>query len=415
VASGTVNKRSVDALRPGAGVAFLWDDELKGFGVKITPAGARTYVYQYRMGGREAPSRRRTIGQHGSPWTPTTARKEGERLAVLVAQGVDPVEEEAKRRRDAVELAFTPYSQKFLDSCTGEGWRKMVERELRLHVRPVLENRALPTITRVHVTAVMDRIPADKAALRRNVFAVMRRLLRWAVARGDIERSPMEALETPPAVAARDRVLSDAELVRVWTAAADCHAAFGPIVRLLIATGQRLEEVSGMDWSELDRDALLWRLPRSRTKNGEPHTVPISPIVLGLLDTLVKRAKAKDGKWPKKGLVFSTRNGNPFTAHSRGKRQIDALLKDDPLPPWRLHDLRRTLATGLQRLGVRFEVTEAVLNHLSGSKAGVAGVYQRHTWTEEKRAALDAWSSWLDQLIAGWDRPDNVVQLAKRA
>jgi len=239
------------------------------------------------MGGREAATRRSTIGQHGSPWTPTTARKEGERLAVLVAQGVDPVEKEAKRRRDAVELAFTPYSHKFLNSCIGEGWRRMVERERRLHVRPVLENRALPTITRVHVTAVMDRIPADKAALRRNVFAVMRRLLRWAVARGDIERSPMEALETPPAVAARDRVLSDAELVRVWTAAADCHAAFGPIVRLLIATGQRPEEVSAMDWSELDRDRLLWRLPRSRTKNGEPHTVPISPVVLGLLDALV--------------------------------------------------------------------------------------------------------------------------------
>ncbi|WP_293873313.1 tyrosine-type recombinase/integrase [Sphingomonas sp. UBA978] len=411
MATGKVNKRTVDALKPGAGVGFLWDDDLKGFGVKITPAGAVTYVYQYRMGGREAKTRRYTIGAHGSPWTPTTARTEAERLAVLVSQGTDPAEADKKRRHEAVSLAFNAYANAFYGSCKGEGWRNLVERSLRLHITPVLGAKALPTITRANVVAVLDAMPAGQQAGRRNVFAILRRLFRWAVGRGDIERSPMEGMETPPPVKARDRWLTDDEIPRVWNAAPSCHRCFGPIVRLLVLTGQRREEVTGLMWQELNRAAKLWRLPGPRTKNSEPHEVPLSKMAVLVID-----AVAGGDKWPKRGRVFATSNGEAFTAHAKGKDKIDGVIEkdgEDPLPPWRLHDLRRTLATGLQRLGVRFEVTEAVLNHLSGARSGVAGVYQRFGWVDEKREALDAWGEHIRKILAYADET-NVIPLATR-
>lgn len=411
MATGKVNKRTVDALKPGAGVDFLWDDDLKGFGVKITPAGAVAYVYQYRMGGREAKTRRYTIGAHGSPWTPTTARTEAERLGLLVAQGIDPAEADKKRRHEAVSLAFRSYAQTFHDSCKGDGWRKLVERSLRLHVVPVLGSKALPSITRADVVAVFDAMPTEQQAGRRNTFAILRRLFKWAIWRGDLTRSPMDGMETPPPVKARDRVLSDDELRRVWLAAPGCHRCFGPILRLLIVTGQRREEVTGMAWTELDRGGAMWRIPGERTKNSEPHTVPLSTLAIETIDKL-----AKGEKWPRRGAVFTTSNGEPFAAHAKGKQKMDKLLAadgGDPIPAWRLHDLRRTLATGFQVLGIRFEVTEAVLNHLSGARSGVAGVYQRHHWTDEKRTALQAWADHINRLLAAGDNT-NVIPLAAR-
>jgi len=409
--TGKVNKRTIDALRPGPSAAFLWDEDLKGFGVKITPAGALSYVLQYRMGGREAKTQRFTIGGHGSPWTPTTARTEAERLSVLIAQGIDPAEAEKKRRREAVDLAFSAYADSFLKSCKGDGWRALVERSLRIHVKPVLAKKALPLITRADIVMVFDAMPPDQHAGRRNIFAILRRLFKWAIWRGDISLSPMEGMETPPPVKARDRVLSDDELRRVWLAAPGCHRCFGPIIRLLIVTGQRREEVTGMAWTELDRAKALWRIPGERTKNGEPHSVPLSNLAIETIDKM-----AKGGKWSRKGLVFTTKADKAFTAHSKGKEKIDALLAKDggePIPGWRLHDLRRTLATGFQRLGIRFEVTEAVLNHLSGARSGVAGVYQRHEWTDEKRAALEAWATHIQQVLTETDET-NVIALAER-
>ncbi|MBB4153248.1 integrase [Sphingomonas jinjuensis] len=409
MAVGNISKRSVEALRPGSAVAILWDDDVKGFGVKITPSGALTYLYQFRMGGREAKTQRYTIGTHGK-LTPANARLEAKRLAVLVAQGINPADEDAKRRRDTVDLAFKAYSERFQKACEGEGWRKLVERSLRLHVWPVIAKKPLPAITRSDVVAVFDAMPAQQRAGRRNVFAILRRLFRWAISRGDIERSPMEGMETPPPVKARDRVLSDAELWRIWEAAPGCHRAFGSIVRLLMVTGQRREEVTGLNWAELNRDERAWKLPGERTKNGEPHFVPLNALAVAELDRV-----AKGEQWPKRGSVFITSSGGAFTAHSRGKAKLDKLVAaaGAPAAEWRLHDLRRSLATGMQRLGVRFEVTEAILNHLSGSRAGVAGVYQRHHWSDEKRLALDAWASHLSAVFAGTDET-NVIPLAAR-
>ena len=185
------------------------------------------------------------------------------------------------------------------------------------------------------------------------------------------------------------------------------------MIRLLMVTGQRREEVAGLDWKELDRSAAEWVIPAARSKNGKAHTVPLSQLALDQLDAL-----AGDGEWPKKGLVFTTTGKTPASGHSRAKERIDRLmielLDGADLEPWRIHDLRRTTATGLQRLGVRFEVTEAVLNHVSGSRSGVAGVYQRHSWKDEKRDALKAWAAHVERILSGTEET-NVVQLAQRA
>jgi integrase len=168
-------------------------------------------------------------------------------------------------------------------------------------------------------------------------------------------------------------------------------------VRLLIATGQRREEIGGLHWQELDRGEREMRLSGDRTKNGEPTIIPLNDLAMSELDKV-----AGSAKWPIRGRVFPTATGAAFTAYHKGKTKLDKLISKDggsSMLPWRLHDLRRTLATGFQRLGVRFEVTEAVLNHVGGSRSGVAGIYQRHDWKPEKRTALAMWNDHLTSAI----------------
>lgn len=301
MATGKISKRTVDSIPVGPRENYLWDTELKGFGVKVTAAGSISYVIQFRMGGREARTRRFTIGSHGSPWTPTTARMEAERLLVIIAQGIDPVDAEKQRRREAVDLAFSNYADLFTRSCKRDGWRRLVERSIRLYLKPAFGMKPLPAISKVDVVSVLDQMPVEQVANRRNVFAVMRRLFRWAVSRGDLDRSPTEGIETPPPVKPRERWLRDAELKLIWQHAPSCHPCFGPIVRLLVATGQRREEVSSLRWEELDREERMWTLPGSRTKNGEQNSIPLNDLAIAELDE-----RAAYGDWPKKGRVFAT-------------------------------------------------------------------------------------------------------------
>ena len=415
MATGKITKRSVDAASPG----FLWDEELRGFGLKVTPLGAKSYVFQYRLGGRETHAKRYTIGSHGSPWTPSAAREEAERLALLVRRGIDPRENSLERRRQAVDLAFRTYANRFLDKYVRAEWPssyEFAEGILRLHVAPVLGDKPLPSIGRSDISDLLDRIPTAQAALKRNVYAVIRRLFRWAVGRGDIDRSPLEGFEAPAPAVSRDRVLSDEELVLIWRASLCLGYPFGTVFQLLMLTGQRREEVAALEWRELRRDNLIWTLPAARAKNGRTHIVPLSSEAGEILDSC-----AGGAEWPRSGYVFTTTAKTPVSGYSRAKLRLDAeilaIIASDQgqasgmkFAPWRVHDLRRTLATGFQRLGIRFEVTEAVLNHVSGARSGVAGVYQRHDWADEKRTALGQWAKHVQQLIAPQSQ-SNVVSL----
>ncbi|TCJ37358.1 site-specific integrase [Parafrankia sp. BMG5.11] len=393
-----ITKQSVDAVAGALKDTFLWDDQLRGFGLRATPNGARSYVFQYRMGGREAPSRRYTIGRHGSPWTPQTARKEAERIAMLVQQKVDPVQADHERRRQAVDLAFDAYVDTFVDLYLKKRWKQwsLGAGVLRREAVSVLKKKPLPQIKRSDLSGIWDRLQ-DRPAVARLTHATLRKLFRWAVSRGDLERSPLEGVEAPPPVAARDRVLCDDELAAVWAGAGGIGGQFEGLLKLLMLTGQRREEVAALSWGELDRRGSTWTLPAGRSKNGKPHLVPLGTLALAVLNEV-----AAGKEWPARGLVFSTTGITPVSGFSKVKRRLDEHLTAalaEPPPPWRLHDLRRTVATGLQRLGIRFEVTEAVLNHSSGSRSGIAGVYQRYDWAAEKREALERWGSNVQRLV----------------
>jgi integrase len=173
----------------------------------------------------------------------------------------------------------------------------------------------------------------------------------------------------------------------------DGPGPFNGIVRLLILTGQRREEVAGMTWAELSGDFSTWTIPASRAKNGATHIVPLSAQAQDLLRNVPRFGE----------LVLG-----PFNSWAKAKAALDVKSR---VTEWRLHDLRRTAATGLQRLGVRLEVTEQVLNHVSGSRAGIVGVYQRHDFANEKRAALEAWGSHVEAIVEGRTPESNVLKL----
>ncbi len=297
---GKISKGTVEAIQPGDKDQFLWSSEQTGFGVKVTPAGKRVYIIQYRMGGRGSPTKRFTIGAHGV-WTAELASREAAKLLRAVDTGTDPAEEKAQqedKRRIDDALGFTEYAGRFLDLYVKHEWTRSydhAERILRLHVSPRFKAKPLTAIRKADITGLFDAIPGEQTALRRNVFAVVRRLFNWAVGRGDLEKSPLDGFEAPPVAESRDRVLADPELRLIWKASAGLGYPFAPFYRLLAVTGQRREEVAGLDWQELDRAKAEWTLPAYRAKNGTETIVHLSALAIAELDAI-----AKGERWPRK-------------------------------------------------------------------------------------------------------------------
>ncbi|MXO71736.1 integrase arm-type DNA-binding domain-containing protein [Altererythrobacter buctensis] len=414
MATARITKTLLSDLRAGDKDSFVWDDKLAGFGVKVTPSGSKVFIYQYRLGGRGAKVRRFTIGKFG-PFTAEKARQEAEHLARLVAVGTDPQRDKKEQHRQAVELAFDKYLDRFETDCLKVHWpasHKDARATLDRFALPVLRSTPLPEITRRDIRAVLSPVKG-KSATARKLFAILRRLFNFAVAEDDLKVSPFDGMESPPLPDSRDRVLEDWELALVWRAAGEIGSPFGPLVRLLILTGARREEVAGLRWDELREGEAMWHLPAERAKNGNALDLPLSPLAVDELTAM----KGKGDKWPRRGLLFSTTGKTAVSGFSKAKSRLDAKIakanRGEALDHWTLHDLRRTLATGMQRLSIRFEVTEAILNHVSGSRSGVAGIYQRHDWAAEKRAALDAWATHLQAVLTDTDKT-NVVQLAGR-
>jgi integrase len=232
------------------------------------------------------------------------------------------------------------------------------------------------------------------------------------VQRDLIEKSPVVGIKAPTDEKSRDRILNDEELGLAWKAADKLGWPFGPFVHLLILTGQRRDEVAGMRWSELDMATATWTIPRERAKNDKAHVVPLSPEAVALIKGL---PRMKDGE-ADSPFVFTTTGDSPISGFSKAKAKLDRAIakllkgeneeaneseKDAPsIPDWRLHDLRRTMTSGMARLGAPLEVVEKLLNHISGTFSGIVDVYQKHEYAKEKREAAEAWG----KHVAGLNR-----------
>ncbi|RDV04520.1 tyrosine-type recombinase/integrase [Undibacter mobilis] len=403
MASGSITLRSVAALKPGH---TIWDgghnEAVKGFGAR-RQKGVPVYVLKFRILGRQ---RFLTIGRHGSPWTPEQARREARRLLGEVASGKDPQTEKATARERAADT-LVEIAKKYLTVAKAtQKPRSYLETERHLHQNwKPLHTVSVFDISRRQVAARLTQLQSERgpvAAARAR--AALSAMFNWAIREGwEIEVNPVFGTNKPAEPPARERVLSGNELREIWTSCSEDD--YGRIVKLLILTGQRREEVGGMRFSELDSSRTTWTIPSSRTKNRREHLVPLSAGARDIVPAQGGNGEFCFGEGPRR--AGDTLRG--FSGWSKAKRLLDDRILEkrricDPraVPlEWRLHDLRRTCATVMaDRLGILPHVIEAILNHVSGHKAGVAGVYNRAKYITTARDALSLWAEYLRQTVA---------------
>ncbi len=391
-----------------------FDDAIAGFGLRLRKKAdgsiGRTWVFQYRSPA-SGETKRITFG---SPSTLPAkgARDHARKLHSQVGLGRDPqVEKQDARSRakDSYKAVVTDYLEKRAAQVDAGRLARLSysqeARSLATHLAD-LNPRPISEITSKDVTRALGKIAKDIAHDRARTWLI--HFFSWAVREGFLEVNP--AINTNKRVAEetpRDRVLSDAELSAVWRASGDSE--YGKIVKLLILTGARRGEVGSITWrNELDMDNAVWNLPASRAKNRRAHSVPLSPQALEILQTVSR------GDRPS---LFG-RNGG-FRGWDEAKQALDKRIAAawpadaKPFEPWVVHDLRRTVASGMARLGINLPVIEKVLNHQSGSFAGIVAVYQHHEFAAEKRDALNRWAAHVTGLVEGG--ADKIVRLQRTA
>ena len=237
----------------------------------------------------------------------------------------------------------------------------------------------------------------------RAMLSCLSTMFDWLIRKRRVITNPCASVPRPETPKARDRVLSNVEIVKFWRVTDKSGEPFGAVLKLLLLTGCRLNEVAGMQHGELCDDGAMWTIPGIRTKNHRPHVVPLPPLAR---DVLAGVKRIEDAN-----LVFTTTGRSPVSGWSKIKDRLDEAMGKPP--HWILHDLRRTAATGMAELGIAPHIVEAVLNHISGAKAGVAGTYNRAAYAAEKKAALERWAAHITGLIEG--RPANVTALRGRS
>jgi len=271
-------------------------------------------------------------------------------------------------------------AETYLRSISGLRSVKEIERRLRRDILPIIGHIPLGELHRRDVTRVIDAKLSDAPITARRVFEDVRAMVRWAVARGDLDHSPIDGMRGPPISKPRTRVLTDDEVQAVWHGLFELRPDVGRVVRFCLATGQRIGEVTGLTPKELNLDRGVWNIPASRTKNGHPHSVPLSEMALAILEECgnagfgVSKNVVSDIVW--RYQIISDR--------------------------WTAHDLRRTALNGMAQLGVAPIVIGHVANHRTTTKAGVTlGIYIQHQYEREKREALELWANRLQAIIDG--------------
>jgi integrase len=437
----TLTAVSVKNYRPGKGRREIPDGGCPGLYLVIQASGHRSWALRFRRpSGRPA---KLTLGPVdlsgkeaegapvlGQPLTLASARRVAADVGHQRALGRDVVSDyDASRRRQRSEheararSTFVAVAREFIEQYARKKTRRWRETARLLGLRPTPEgfeiirggladrwsDRPVAAIDGHDIFGVVDetrrsgvpglerRSDGPTEARARVMLACLSKLFGWLVEHRLVEKNPCAGVHRPGPSRPRDRILTNAEIVKFWSAANAERKELSPLLKLLLLTGCRLNEVAGMRRPELTDDGTIWNIPGERTKNKRPHVVPLAPLAQTILTTVTG-----DGD-----LVFTTTGRSPISGWSKIKRRLDGAMV---IPPWRLHDLRRTAATGMAEIGIAPHIVEAALNHISGAKAGVAGTYNRAAYAPEKRAALERWASHVEGLVSP---PINVVKMRK--
>ena len=369
------------------------DSDVPGLRVRVGASGAKTFILRKRVGEK---IHNITVGRYGARFGLADARKKARSIVSdLEAGKAAPAPARVSSAKTGTIRSMMPAYLRSKEKLRSAHDLKSV---VNKYILPGLGDRFADSVTRGEISKFIAEIAETRPTRARNVLAQLSAFYSWALPQLDnLPSNPCRDAGRPPKPAARDRVLTDPELAGLWRVADGEALPWGPALKLLMLTGTRRSEVFEADWSEFDFKAKEWTIPAERAKNALPHIVPLSADAVALL----KAIPASDGSPKLFPAMGNPENG--ASGHSRAlkrfRKSLDEGLRRELAERWTLHDIRRTVATGLQRLGVRFEVTEAVLNHISGAKGGIAGVYQRHDWKAEKRNALDAWAKHLASLV----------------
>jgi len=411
----TVRTASLDA---GKKEAIFFDDDIPGFGLRLREGGSRSFVFQYKLGDKH---RRMALGK-ATALNLAEIRKLALQHYASVRRGEDPAADKAEAVRQVAET-LGPCLEQYLDALRKRlrpRSFKEIERHLAKHAKPRHQIQ-LAKIARRDVAALHVALTNSAGARTANlVRSSVSAFFTWAMQQGLAESNPVIGTGKNDEKS-RDRVLTPAELRLIWNALDDDQ--HGACIKLLALTGQRLNEIGSLRWSEIHDGEII--LPPERTKNGRPHVLPLSEAAAGII---AQQPKADD-------VIFG-HGEKGFSNWSNNKIRLDERItkaNGKPIPHWTPHDLRRTFATyaggGLDEhqlkklpvhereaaggLGIAPHVVEAVLNHVSGTKGGVAGVYNRSTYAAEKRQALDLWADRLLAIVT--DRKTNVAPLRRGA
>ncbi|OXS99093.1 hypothetical protein B7H23_12880 [Notoacmeibacter marinus] len=362
----------------------FWDETIRGLVLRVSPAGAKSWTVVYTNGNGE--KRRLTLGQFPAIGL-EKARQIALKALAAVAEGADPAGDK-KARREAVTLS--ELADLYVESYAKRHKKTWAEDEriLRVDVLPAIGQIKAKELRKRDVLDVVNaKIDAGKGQTSRSVFAVVRKMLNWAADEDHIDTSPIAGLRPRVKQTRRERVLTHSEIQALWAAlpSAKISPVTADVIRLLILTGQRSGEVCGMNRAEIDLQNGLWAIPAIRTKNGLAHTVPLSTAALEIVSRRLELTKEQASDCPLFARIGKPIESNAIAQATRKSLQIFE-------EQWRPHDLRRTAATGMADVGVLPHVVEAVLNHVSGFRAGVAGVYNRAAYDREKRTALELWA-----------------------
>lgn len=385
--------RTVQTLAPDPDKRLeVPDTAMTGLYLVVQTSGSKGWALRYRSPAT-GKSVKLSLGKYPAMGL-ADARAAAREAILAIGRGVDPAAEkrEAKAKAEAGADTFGGLFEVWYQRhASQKRWRSEFKRMIEKDVLPFWADRRLEDIRKRDAVVLLERIVDRGAPVQANrVLTVMKSMLSWAQDRDLVESNPFDRIRKMGQETTRDRVLSDDELVRVWAAAVTMGWPFGDIIRLLILTGQRRDEVAGLRWAELDLPGRMWTLPGERAKNGAPHQVFLAAPSVEILQSA-----------PRLGaMTYSTTQQRPVSGWTRARGQAERL---SGTTDWTFHDLRRTVATGMAKIGIAPHVTESVLNHKSGTIRGVAAVYNRHQYLQERERALTLWANYVITLAHGGD------------